>query len=414
MIRDMNEALPARTPCVLAFLETDGRAVDDSDRSELRSLAETAGLEPVAEFSQARPKPDPKTYLGSGKVLEIRDAMEKAGVDLLIVDGELSPSQEGRLEDLVGRRVLDRTELILDIFAQRARTAEGRLQVEVAQLAWRLPRLRGLGKHLSRLGGGIGTRGPGETKLETDRQSIFRRMKELDSKIQAVKRQRETARLGRPPYPVVALLGYTNAGKTTLLSRLATDVPVGENMLFATLDPLTRSVSMPSGGNMLLTDTVGFIRRLPHSLVAAFRATLEEVLVADLWLFVFDLETGDVDRQEAAIRDVLGEIGAEERPVVRAFNKSDRFPLPDLWTGVPISALTGQGIGDLLEALEESVAETRVLGQWRLPFNRGDLLDRVHRFGQVLEETYDSEGTFVSARVHPALAKMLDRMSERA
>lgn len=393
---------------VLALLDTPGEPRDEADEDEMRALAETAGALVQDSVRQSLPHPDAGTYFGHGKLDQIKTALTATGSDLLLVGGSLTPSQQSRLEDLLRVRVVDRTELILDIFAQRARTAEGRLQVELAQLTFRLTRLRGLGKHLSRLGGGIGTRGPGETKLEQDRQAIFRKMRDIKRRLAGVRLHRATARHGRP-YPQITLLGYTNAGKTSLLGRLAEDVPSGEDRLFATLDPLTRLVRLPSGMDVLISDTVGFIRHLPHTLVAAFRATLEEVLEADAWIFVLDLATGDTDRQEAAIRAVLSEIGAGDRPTLRIYHKADLhegFLPPD---GIPLSSRTGKGLPQLLEGIEDLMATARRPGRWMVPFGRGDVVDLVHRRGIVLEEHFEEAGTLLVARVDPVLRTLLDR-----
>ncbi len=392
--------------CVVALL-TGPPEHDQAFIAEMMALADAAGLAVRGLLSQDRMLPEPSTYFGSGKVLEIKAEMERLGVDLLVVGGELSPAQSSRLEDKIEGRVIDRTELILDIFAQRARSAEGRLQVEVAQLRWRIPRLRGLGKHLSRLGGGIGTRGPGETKLESDRQAIMRRLRVLEGKLGPLATRRRTARQSRP-YPQVALLGYTNAGKTTLLRRLADDVPAGENRLFATLDPLTRMVRLPSGHEVLLIDTVGFVRDLPHTLVAAFRATLEEVRQADVWIKLFDGEGDPIARQEGAIDQVLREIQAEPRPTLRVLNKADVARAPGDDDLTPISALTGLGIPELLARLEMAVAESWQEVEWLIPFQRGDLLAQLHGAGRVVAERHEAAGTVVRAAVTPGMKAYLD------
>ncbi len=375
--------------------------------AEMSALASADGLQVVGRISQDRLLPEPSTYFGRGKVEEIRAEMERVGVDLLLVGGELTAAQCSRLEDQIDGRVIDRTELILDIFAQRARSAEGRLQVEVAQLRWRIPRLRGLGTHLSRLGGGIGTRGPGETKLESDRRAIMRRLRVLEARLGPVALRRRTARLGRP-YPQVALLGYTNAGKTTLLRRLAEDVPAGEDRLFATLDPLTRAVHLPSGHQILLTDTVGFVRDLPHTLVAAFRATLEEVRQADVWIKLFDGVGDPIDRQERAIDQVLTEIQAEDRPTLRVVTKADLTDVSGDADLIQISAQSGLGLSVLLDALDRAVAASWEEAEWLIPFRRGDLLAHLHRAARVVAEAHDEHGTMVRAAVTPAVRAYLE------
>ncbi len=319
----------------------------DAELAELRELARTAGVEPVAELVQHRERPDPRTYIGKGKLVELQDAFKRAGAESVIVDDELSPVQQRRLEDAVQARVVDRTQLILDIFAQHAVSAEGKLQVELAQLEYNLPRMRGLWQHLERLGGGVGTRGPGESQLETDRRLARRRVTLLRERLRRLAKQRATRRKSRrrSETPTIALAGYTNVGKSTLLNAL-TDAGVSvDDRLFETLDPTTRGFEV-DGRRYLVTDTVGFIRRLPHQLVEGFAATLEETLVADLVLHVVDASAADdeLDAMLEAVHAVLGEIGAGELPVELVLNKIDavdplrpappRQPLPGRATGL--------------------------------------------------------------------------------
>jgi GTPase len=332
---------------------------------ELAGLAAAAGATVVLRVLQERPRPDPATFLGSGKVATLARACDEAHADLVIFDNELSPAQLRNLEEALDRKVLDRTQLILDIFARRARTREGKLQVELAQLKYLMPRLVGAGTALSRLGGGIGTRGPGETKLETDRRRIRHRLSIVSKEIEDVRRRRSQLRERRhkAAVPTVALVGYTNAGKTTLFNLLTGDEAVASNALFVTLDPLVRRVRLPDRRELLVSDTVGFIERLPHSLVAAFRATLEEVAAADLLLHVIDASSPDRDRHIDAVRSVLEEVGAARVPVVDVFNKMDRldegerariravFP-----SALSVSALTGEGRDELVAALESRLA----------------------------------------------------------
>ena len=332
---------------------------------ELAGLAAAAGAEVSLRVLQERPRPDPATFLGSGKVASLRTACDETGVDVVIFDNELSPAQLRNLEAALERKVVDRTQLILDIFARRARTREGKLQVELAQLKYLLPRLVGAHASLSRLGGGIGTRGPGETKLETDRRRIRHRISMLDGDIEAVRRRRSQIRERRhkSSVPTVALVGYTNAGKTTLFNLLTGDEAVASDALFVTLDPLVRKVKLPDRRELLVSDTVGFIDRLPHSLVAAFRATLEEVAGADLLLHVIDASSPDRERHMEAVRAVLAEVGAERVPVVEVFNKCDQLDagerqrLRSLYPGaLCVSALTGEGRDDLIDVMESRLA----------------------------------------------------------
>ncbi|MEX2271861.1 MAG: GTPase HflX [Vicinamibacterales bacterium] len=337
------------------------RRIDpDLALEELEGLAMAAGAAVTLKVIQERPKPDAATFIGSGKVLSLAKACDESHVDTVIFDNELSPAQLRNLETALGRKVLDRTQLILDIFARRARTREGKLQVELAQLHYLMPRLVGSSEALSRLGGGIGTRGPGETKLETDRRRIRHRISVLEREINDVSRRRAHLRDRRSKnaQPTVALVGYTNAGKSTLFNLLTGAGTVASNALFVTLDPLIRRVRLADGGQILLSDTVGFIDRLPHQLVAAFHATLEEVAAADLLLHVIDGSAHDLERREEAVNTVLREVGADKVPVVEVVNKIDvmerdaldrlRYMRPN---AVFISAATGKGKADLLDAI---------------------------------------------------------------
>src|SRR5262252_4368411 len=303
------------------------RPAAERSLEELAGLAEAAGAEVVLRVLQERPKPDPSTFLGAGKIKILAASCAEMRVDVVIFDNELTPAQLRQIEEEVGRKIIDRTQLILDIFARRAKTREGKLQVELAQLKYLLPRLVGAGAALSRLGGGIGTRGPGETKLETDRRRIRTRIHALSEDIEQVRKRRAQLRERRhkASVPTVALVGYTNAGKTTLFNRLTKAGAEASNALFVTLDPLVRQVRLPARRELLLSDTVGFIDRLPHALVAAFRATLEETSDADLVLHVIDAAAPDRDRRIAAVRQVLDEVGANDVPTLEVFNKCDRL-----------------------------------------------------------------------------------------
>jgi GTP-binding protein HflX len=377
---------------------------------ELRELARTAGVEPVAELVQHRERPDPRTYVGKGKLEELKEAFKRSGAESLIVDDELSPVQQRQLEDALQARVVDRTQLILDIFAQHAVSAEGKLQVELAQLEYNLPRMRGLWQHLERLGGGVGTRGPGESQLETDRRLARRRVTLLRDRLRRLAKQRDTRRKARrrSETPTIALAGYTNVGKSTLLNALTgADASVNDR-LFETLDPTTRGFEV-EGRRYLVTDTVGFIRRLPHQLVEGFAATLEETLVADLVLHVADASASDeeLDEMLAAVDSVLGDIGAGELPLELVLNKvdaldplrrrrlSNRFP-----EALQVSARTGEGLDELRERVAERFGERFELVRLLIPYDEGARLAELYALGTPVDERADRpEGVFVRARL---------------
>jgi GTP-binding protein HflX len=378
--------------------------------AELHELARTAGVEPVAELAQQRGRPDRRTYLGKGKFAELQEAYAASGAEVLIVDDELSPTQQRVLENALQARVVDRTQLILDIFAQHARTAEGKLQVELAQLQYNLPRMRGMWQHLERLGGGVGTRGPGESQLETDRRLARRRVSLLKRRLDELRRQREVRRQERrrTEAPTVALAGYTNVGKSTLLNALTgADVPV-RNRLFETLDPTTRGFEQ-DGRRYLVTDTVGFIRRLPHQLVEGFAATLEETLVAELVLHVADGSAPEQELTEMvdAVEDVLHEIGADAVPRLLVLNKVDavdplgRRRLLNQFPGAVLaSALTGEGLDELRRRIAEHFAERFEPVRLFVPYEEGEKLSQLYALGAPIEERVDrADGVLVVARL---------------
>jgi len=376
---------------------------------ELAGLAQAAGADVVLRVLQERPKPDPSTFLGAGKVQTLAASSGELSVDVVIFDNELTPAQLRQLEDEVGRKIIDRTQLILDIFARRARTREGKLQVELAQLKYLLPRLVGAGDALSRLGGGIGTRGPGETKLETDRRRIRTRIKAVSDDIEQVRKRRSQLRERRQKasVPTVALVGYTNAGKTTLFNVLTRAGAEASNALFVTLDPLVRQVRLPDSRELLVSDTVGFIDRLPHALVAAFRATLEEVSEADLVIHVIDASAPDRERRINAVRLVLEEVGATDVPMLEVYNKCDaltpdeRRRLQELDpSAVTISALEKQGIEELIETVASRLALD--VRRVTLTFDPAEAADReriarVYRHARVVEhETRDGQVSIIA------------------
>lgn len=381
--------------------------VEDS-LDELWELAEDAGLEVVDRFVQKRATPDPATFIGKGKAEELGAIVEPD--ELIIFDNELSPAQQGNLAEIIDAPVLDRTQLILDIFAQRAQSREGKIQVELAQLNHLLPRLTGAGKALSRLGGGIGTRGPGETKLETDRRRLRKRISDLRAELEEIRKVRATHRARRDQMaaPVVALVGYTNAGKSTLLRELSgTDTFVADQ-LFATLDPTIRRWELPDGRWVFLTDTVGFIRRLPHTLVAAFRATLEEILFADLILHVIDVSHPQAREQQEAVEQVLAEIGAAQ-PVINVYNKIDKIPagIEAGGAGVPVSALTGENLDRLGAEVAAFFSSLFSVQKFHFSFANFGEASRLRELGRVLEERFTETGVEITAEVDQATAGLM-------
>ncbi len=409
---------------VLVGVWTEGTAAD-ADRSlqELAALAETAGSEVLEAVSQRRDKPDAGTYVGSGKAAEIREIVAATGADTVICDGELTPGQLNQLEKILKVKVVDRTALILDIFAQHASSREGKAQVELAQMQYMLPRLRGWGESLSRQaggrvagGGGIGTRGPGETKIETDRRRIRARVSKLRREIAGMATARTTQRSNRDrnQTPSVAIAGYTNAGKSSLLNQLTGAGVLVQDALFATLDPTVRRAETPDGRDYTLTDTVGFVRHLPHQLIDAFRSTLEEVAAADLLVHVVDGSDPDPLGQIDAVHVVLSEIDAASVPELIVVNKTDAMDADDVLTlrqALPgaqwVSALTGEGMAELRDVIAARLPHPDVDVDVLVPFDRGDLVSRVHRDGEVLSEEFCAEGTRLHARVDGALAAAL-------
>ena len=416
---------------VLVGVWTEGSAqMAENSLEELKALAETAGSEVLEGLIQRRDKADPSTYIGSGKVAELRQVVVSTGADTVICDGELSPSQLRTLEEKLKVKVVDRTALILDIFAQHAKSREGKAQVELAQISYLLPRLRGWGDSLSRQAGGraaggagIGGRGPGETKIETDRRRIRDKMAKLRREIAEMKVARDTKRQERRRnnIPSVAIAGYTNAGKSSLLNRLTGAGVLVENALFATLDPTVRRSTTNDGRIYTLTDTVGFVRHLPHQLVDAFKSTLEEVSGADLIVHVVDGSHPDPFEQLRAVRHVIKDIGGDHIPEIIAINKADVAD-PDRVLEIlrkephsyAVSAKSGFGIDGLVAAIELSLPRPRVEVDATIPYDRGDLVHAIHERGEIISENYLAEGTHIRARVDESLAKSLSTMENRA
>ena len=415
---------------VLVGVWTAGTPADaEASLRELAALAETAGSQVLEAVMQRRDRPDPATYIGSGKAKELRDIVSSTGADTVICDGELTPAQLIHLEDVVKVKVVDRTALILDIFAQHARSREGKAQVALAQMQYMLPRLRGWGASLSRQmggggagssgsagGGGIATRGPGETKIELDRRRIREKMARMRRELAEMGKARTTQRQERRrgAVPAVAIAGYTNAGKSSLLNRLTGAGVLVEDALFATLDPTVRRTQTAGGRSFTIADTVGFVRHLPHLLIDAFRSTLEEVAGADLILHVVDVSDDDPEGQIAAVREVLQEIGASKVPEIVVFNKADAAD-PETVSrllrrephSVLVSARTGEGIDKLLAAIDEDLPRPAVEIDALVPYGRGDLIARVHSTGELLSETHLESGTRIVARVDAVLAAAL-------
>lgn len=381
--------------------------------AELEELSRTAGAEVVGTVSQKLPNPNPATYIGSGRMEEVCAFCRANEIDLIVADGELSPAQQRNMETQTDTRVIDRTTLILDIFAQRARSREGKIQVELAQLRYMLPRLTGKGKAMSRLGGGIGTRGPGESKLESDKRHIRRRIYALEEELRQIEKRRNAMRTRRKKDGViaVAIVGYTNAGKSTLMNYLTEAGVLAEDKLFATLDPTARKLTLPNGQDIMLIDTVGLVRRLPHHLVEAFKSTLEEAKSADLILNVCDAADPVCAEHLEVTERLLSELGCSKTPTVTVMNKCDRVPelytLPTLGKTVHISARTGEGIPKLLSEIEKAVCAHTARVTLLIPFSEGQKLAEIRRSGVVLSETFLPEGTRAEAVVDTALLEDL-------
>ena len=382
---------------------------DDTLQSltELEELGQTAGARTVGKVIQNREKIHPGTYIGKGKIEELKSHLYSTNADTVVCDDELSPAQNHNLEEALGIKVIDRTVLILDIFAQRASTSEGKLQVELAQLRYNLSHLTGGRSGLSRLGGGIGTRGPGEQKLEMDRRIIKQRITQIRKELVQVKHARELTRKKRQEnhVPVIAITGYTNAGKSTLLNKLTDAGVLSEDKLFATLDPVTRKYEFENGGKVLFTDTVGFIRKLPHHLIQAFRGTLEEAKYSDVILHVTDCSNPDMDAQMYIVYDTLDRLGIDGKKIVTAFNKTDLADdgiiLKDLRADktVMISAKNGTGIEELLNVLEEVIMDRKRLVDKTFSYNEAAKINEIHNTGQIIEEDYRSDGIYIKAYV---------------
>jgi len=380
----------------------------EASLEELALLTDTAGAEPVELVLQRRDLPDPATYIGSGKARELQDLADALDIDLVVFDDELTPAQQRNLERLFNVDVVDRVALILDIFAQHARSQEGMVQVELAQLRYRLPRLRGRGNQLSQQGAGIGTRGPGETLLEVDRRRILSRVSKLERDLDRLAKNRDTQRKGRrrSALSTLALVGYTNAGKSTLLNRMTGADVLVEDRLFSTLDPTTRRLRLSGGETVLVSDTVGFVQRLPHQLVESFRSTLEEVVDADLLLHVVDAGSPDAEQQIVAVHAVLREIGADAVPELLVLNKGDVAAPGDVKAllgahpdAVVVSAITGEGVTVLLDTIGARIRALAPIVELLVPYERGDVVAALHREGEVLVEVHAEGGTRVRARI---------------
>jgi len=385
-----------------------GKSEGERSLDELAELSETAGVTVVQKVLQRRHVKDPAHYIGKGKVEELKLIIETVGADVVIFDDELSGAQFRNIEEIVGVKVIDRTTLILDIFAQRARSSEGKLQVELAQLKYRLPRLIGLGTQLSRLGGGIGTRGPGEKKLEVDRRHIRRRIRFLEEELKDVSKRRELIRKARKKHdiPSIAVVGYTNAGKSTLMNTLCNSDVFAENRLFATLDPTARKLSLPDGRDVMLIDTVGFIRKLPHELVEAFKSTLEEAVYADMLLHVVDASDEEAEIQLSVANGILKDLNALNKPVILVLNKIDlaggelRIPASHSQDVIfEVSAITGRGLEHLVNGIARLLPQDKLEVNLLVPYNEGWVMGYLHQYGIILKKEFIESGVKIQAEI---------------
>ena len=410
--------LPEKERAILVGVETSGKGAWPllDSLEELSSLTGTAGAEVTGTLTQSRDKPDLRYYIGTGKLEELKARAASTNSNLVIFDCELTPSQTRNLEEELGIKVIDRTELILDIFAQRAHSREGKLQVELAQANFTLTHLTGKGVLMSRLGGGIGTRGPGETKLEMDRRVINKKISQLHKELEEVRKSRGIRRQARKSelMPVAAIVGYTNSGKSTLLNALSDASIYADNKLFATLDPTTRRVILPNEQEVLITDTVGFIQKLPHQLVEAFRATLEEVTEADILIHVVDASNPHVEEQIEAVFNVLEELNAITKPIITAFNKTDKVKATQklqkkFKPSVLISALHKKGLDDLLGLVSKELEKVMVVLNFAVPIYEMNIVHLIHERGKVMKEKYEADKVLLKAKVDEITAKRLEK-----
>ena len=397
----------SQTPERVMLISVDTGEFDAGESiDELELLVETAGGEAVLKMIQKMPSANPATYVGSGRIQDLKEAVKNNQIDLIVADDELSPAQLKNIEDITEARVIDRTMLILDIFALRARSREGKLQVELAQLKYSLPFLTGKGKGLSRLGGGIGTRGPGESKLESDRRHIRRRIQSLENELADIAKRREQLRRRREKDGVetVAIIGYTNAGKSTLMNTLTEAGVLAENKLFATLDPTSRALTLPDGREIMLIDTVGLIRRLPHHLVEAFKSTLEEAANATAILNVCDASDPHCGEHLQVTFDLLSSLGCQNKPIISVMNKCDKaenlYALPNIGRFCMISALTGEGIPQLLATIQLSLPPTRKKAEFLIPYDKGAVASKIREDGVIISEEYRPDGIYIKAVVN--------------